>query len=259
MPSVVWISIAPVKGLALVHPDEVELGPAGVAENRRFCLIDADGRRYGVLRDGRLQTIVPTYDAGADRLALRFPDGTVVDGEVRLGAETTTDLYRVDLPVRLVEGPWSEALTRFLGVPVRLVRAEGPTGSVDRPRGPVTLVSEASLEELGRQAGMDAPVEGRRFRMLLGVSGCAPHEEDSWIGRQVSVGDAVVRIDERVARCAITTQNPETGRPDLDTLRIIRRYRGPRAEDGRSIDFGVVGSVVSPGRVRVGDPVAPVS
>lgn len=255
MTEVSWISIAPVKGLALVHVDEVELAPTGVAENRRFCLIDADGRRYGALRDGRLQTIVPTYDAPADHLALRFPDGTVVDGEVRLGAETTTDLYEWDLPVRLVEGPWSEAVSRFLDVPVTLVYAEGPTGSVDRPRGPVTLVSEASLEELGRQAGLERPVDGRRFRMLFGVSGCGPHEEDEWIGRAVALGDAVVRIDERVARCAITTQNPETGGPDLDTLRIIRSYRGVR--DQKKIDFGVVGSVVRPGRVRVGDPVYP--
>jgi uncharacterized protein YcbX len=256
VPELAWISIAPVKGLALVHPEEVELGLSGVAENRRFCLIDADGRRYGALRDGRLQTIVPTYDAPAGQLALRFPDGTVVDGEIRLGAETTTDLYQWDLPVRLVEGPWSEALSRFLDVPVTLVYAGGPTGSVDRPRGPVTLVSEASLEELGRQAGLERPVDGRRFRMLFGVTGCEPHKEDGWIGREVAVGDAVVRIDEPVARCAITTQNPETGAPDLDTLRIIPRYRGVR--DGKKIDFGVVGSVARPGRVRLGDPVHPV-
>lgn len=253
MAHISWISIAPVKGLALVHPDAVELGPAGVAENRRFCLVDADGRRYGALRDGRLQTIVPDYDAVTERLALRFPDGDVVEDRVRLGAETTTDLYRIDLPVRLVEGPWSEALSSFLGVAVRLVRAEGPTGSVDRPRGPVTLVSEASLEELGRQAGADRPVDGRRFRMLFGVSGCAAHEEDGWIGRQVEVGEAAVRIDEPVARCAITTQNPETGAPDLDTLRIIRRYRG--AGDPKKINFGVVGSVVRAGRVQVGDSI----
>jgi uncharacterized protein YcbX len=43
-PHVVRISIAPVKSLGLVHPDEIELGPHGVVGNRRFWLVDEDGR-----------------------------------------------------------------------------------------------------------------------------------------------------------------------------------------------------------------------
>jgi len=38
------ISYAPVKGLGLVQVDEVELERTGVRENRRFHLIDDDGR-----------------------------------------------------------------------------------------------------------------------------------------------------------------------------------------------------------------------
>jgi len=42
--SVVRISIAPVKALGLVHPETIELGPQGVAGDRRFWLVDASGR-----------------------------------------------------------------------------------------------------------------------------------------------------------------------------------------------------------------------
>jgi uncharacterized protein YcbX len=42
---------------------------------------------------------------------------------------------------------------------------------------------------------------------------------------------------------------------DLDTLRVIKGYRGVR--DGEAIDFGVYAAVEQPGRVRVGDPVEP--
>ena len=42
--SVAWITIAPVKSLALVHRDEVELEQFGVRENRRFYLVDDEGR-----------------------------------------------------------------------------------------------------------------------------------------------------------------------------------------------------------------------
>jgi hypothetical protein len=254
VPAVAWISFAPVKGLALVQADEVFLGRDGVADNRRFCIIDANGRRYGALRDGRLQAIGARWEPDARRLELRFPDGSVAAGADEPGDWVTTDLHDDDLHARVVRGPWAEALSRYAGRPLRLVEAEGPTRGVDRPHGPVTLVSEASLEALALSAGVDA-VDGRRFRMLFGLGGCVAHEEDTWLGRDVRLGEAVVRLTEQVARCAITTQNPETGAVDFDTLREIRAYRGFRNETGKHIDFGVFGTVAQPGRVSVGDPV----
>lgn len=254
MPSVSWLSIAPVKGLALVRPDEVELGRAGVAENRRFYLVDADGRQFGLLRNGRPVQIRPDYDERSDRLSLHFPDGSVVDGEVAL-AEPVTAAFHGGRPVagRYVAGPWSEAISAHAGRPLRLVKTDRPGDGVDRARGQVSLVSDASVDEIGRQGGREE-VDARRFRMLLGVAGCEPHEEDEWVGRDLQVGEAVVRLRGHVGRCAITTQNPETGVPDFDTLRTIKAYRGLR--DGQ-LDFGVYGEVVEPGRVKVGDPVEP--
>jgi uncharacterized protein YcbX len=247
------ISIAPVKGLALAHPEEVSLGPRGVAENRRFYLVDEEGRRYGLLRDGRLVQVEAETDADGTWLSLRFPDGSVVAGDVELGAPVATDFYGRPVEGRLVEGPWAEALSAHAGRPVRILRAEQPGGGVDRDRGPVSLASDASAEELSARAGV--PVDPRRFRMLFGIAGARPHEEDDWLGREVRVGDAVVRVLDRVARCAITTQDPRTGERDLDTLRLIDGYR-PRDPAG-GICFGVWGDVVQPGRVRLEDPVQP--
>ncbi|MHB8643529.1 MAG: MOSC domain-containing protein [Gaiellaceae bacterium] len=254
MKTVSRLSIAPVKGLALLHPTEIALESFGVADNRRFYVIDADGRRYAQLRDGTLVRIVPAWDGA--RLALTFPDGSVVDGEVDVGDAVTTDFYGRDVGGRLVVGPWNDALSEFAGRRLRLVRADEPGGGVDRERGSVTMLSDASLDELGRNAGRDG-VDARRFRMLIGIAGCAPHEEDEWLGGLVRVGDAVVRLHEQVARCAITTQDPDTGVPDLDTLREIRNYRGLRPGTTNHIDFGVFGDVEAPGRVRLGDAVEP--
>jgi uncharacterized protein YcbX len=253
---VAWLSVAPVKGLAIVPAEEIDLGPDGVEDNRRFFIIDERGRRYGVLEDGRLLRVRPEWDPDRWWLALRFPDGGVAQGVVELGEPLVSDLYDRALPAHEVCGPWSAALSGFLGKEVRLAHAETATRAVDRPRGPVSMVSEASLEELGRQAGLDGPVDGRRFRMLIGVGGCRPHEEDEWCGREVALGAAVVRILEPVARCVITTRDPETGERDLDTLLEIKAYRGtPRGK--KYVDFGVFGDVVEPGRVRVGDSVDP--
>ena len=256
MKTVSRLSIAPVKGMALVNPDEIALERFGVAANRRFHVTDANGRRYGQIRNGKLVRIQPEYDEESGRLALSFPDGRVVDGVPDLGEEVVTDFYGRPVPGRIVDGEWSEAISEFAGRPLRLVRCEEPGAGVDRGLGPVTMLSDASLDELARQVELDG-VDPRRFRMLIAIAGCSAHEEDEWLGGLVRVGDAVVRLHEQVARCAITTQNPTTGVPDLDTLREISRYRGTRDDDGKSIDFGVYGEVETPGRVRVGDSVEP--
>jgi uncharacterized protein YcbX len=254
VPSVSRISIAPVKGLGLLHPEAVSLERDGVREDRRFHVIDADGRRFNQLRNGALVQIRPDYDPDCERLTLRFPDGSVAEGDVLLGDEVTTDFYGRPVTGSFVEGPWSAALSGWAGLPLRLVQSP-PGLAVDRGRGHVSLISSASLAELGDNAGGSGPVDGRRFRMLFELDGCAPHEEDSWVKRHVRVGEATVRIRGDVGRCAITTQNPDTGEPDLDTLRTISAYRGfTESEAGaRHIPFGIYGEVVEPGRVTIGD------
>ncbi|MFY9577766.1 MAG: MOSC N-terminal beta barrel domain-containing protein [Gaiellaceae bacterium] len=254
MPTVTRISIAPVKGLALVHPDEVDLEKTGVLANRRFYIVDENGRRYGQIRNGKLVEVKPAYDPEQEHLTLSFPDGTTAEGDVRLGDEVTTDFYGRPVTGRIVLGPWAQALSSWFGRPLHLVQS-APGQAVDRDRGHVSLISEGSLRELARQAGQDEPVDGRRFRMLFQVDGLDAHGEDAWLKRRVRIGDALVLLRGTVGRCAITMQNPETGVPDFNTLRVLKDYRGLSAD--RQLDFGVYGEVLEAGRARVGDSVQP--
>jgi uncharacterized protein YcbX len=52
----------------------------------------------------------------------------------------------------------------------------------------------------------------------------------------------------------VTTQNPDSGAPDLDTLKALARYRG-EVETTEPLPFGVYAAVAQPGRVRLGDTV----
>ena len=254
MATVSLLSITPVKGLALVHPDEVEVTRRGVPENRRFFLVDETGKRWSGLPDGPLYGVHAETDSAADHLRLEFPDGTVIDGAVELGEPVVTRFFGHSSRGRFVTGPANDAFSELLGAPVRLVRSDDAGGGVDDS--PVSILTDASLAELARQSG-ETEVDGRRFRMLVQVAGTEPHEEDAWIGRRVRIGDAVVRVTKPDARCRMTTRNPETGLRDFDTLKAIKSYRGVRAGDGKAIDFGVYADVDEPGRVRVGDPVEP--
>jgi MOSC domain-containing protein len=250
---VAWLAVAPVKGLALSNREELLLERTGASENRRFYVVDETGRRFGLMRYGPLALVHADYDETDERLTLRFPDGETIDATVELGDAVATDFYGRPVAGHEVVGPWSDALSRYARRPLRLVRADRPGDGVDRGNhGSVSIVSQASLDELARRTNQ-AEVDARRFRMLIGVDGCAAHAEDDWIGGEVRIGDALLRIRDEVGRCAITTQNPDTGKPDLDTLRTIIGYRPRR--DPKQIPFGVYGDVVEAGRVRVGDAV----
>jgi uncharacterized protein YcbX len=245
------ISITPVKGTALHHPDEVVLERHGVAENRRFFMVDADGRLFGILRHAPFVRIRAALESGGERLSLTFPDGEVVAGEVELGQATATDFWGRPVHGRAVEGAFSTALSAYAGQTVQLVRSEQPGEACDVL--PATLVSRESVDELARHAGRDA-VDGRRFRMLLEIEGCEPHAEDGWEGSRVRVGEALLRMGGPVPRCAVTTRDPLSGRRDLDTLGTIAAYRGLDAK--RHANFGVYAEVEEPGRVRLGSDVA---
>jgi uncharacterized protein YcbX len=52
----------------------------------------------------------------------------------------------------------------------------------------------------------------------------------------------------------VTTQNPDTGEVDLNTLKIIASYR---TDQPKSANFGVYATVVEPGVAATGDEVVP--
>jgi uncharacterized protein YcbX len=251
---VVRICIAPVKALHVVNPNEVELTHAGVEGDRRFWLVDGDRRLVNGKRHPELMLVHPEWDEASRRLALAFPDGSVVEGEVEPEEPFAAELYGTPHPSRLVPGPWQQALSDFAGEPLTLLWSEG--GAQDRGNdrgGWASLVSRGSLDHLGAEAGATEPVDGRRFRMLFEIDGVEPHEEDGWLGKQVAIGDAVIVPLGDVGRCVVTTCDPDTAVSDLDTLKLLAGYR----PDGvvEPLPFGVYCDVALPGRVRVGDAV----
>jgi hypothetical protein len=247
-----WISFTPVKSTMLHLIDEADLLEAGVRGDRRFYFVTAPGRLVSNKDYGELQLVRADYDADADSLSLRFPDGEIVADQLRRGEEVETTFHKRPRAARLVLGPWAEAVSEFMEQPVRLVEPEWP--APDRGRGgAASLLAATSLGRLARQLGVDE-IDERRFRMNFGIEGIGEHEEDAWRGHRVQVGDAVVIPQGHVGRCVITTQNPDTGLTDLDTLKGLASYRRD-AETTEPLPFGIHAAVAEPGRVRVGDPI----
>ena len=252
---VAWIHVAPVKALAIDSRREAYIGPLGVEDDRRFCIVDPEtNKMLNAKRIAMLVSIRPELEDG--RLTLHFPSGPKVRGEVALGDPLSITIFSREAEARAVEGPFSDALSKAAGQPLRLVRLEHQGEGVDRSarRGAASILSEESLRAIGRAGGADRPGDPRRFRMLIGVSGVPAHTEDSWIGEQVHVGEAVLVPAGNVGRCAVTTVDPESGVSDFDTLAALAKYRGEKVTT-EPLPFGVWARVAKPGRVRLGDPV----
>jgi uncharacterized protein YcbX len=247
------LTITPVKGTQVRSVQRIELERAGARSNRRFFLIDQRGRMLNGKQLGELNSVISDYSEDARQLGLRFPDGRVVEDQVKLGDSVVARFYSRAVDSRLVDGPWSQALSTYLGQALRLVESDG---AVDRGRrGAASLISRASLARLAGAAG-ESQVDARRFRMLLEIDGVAAHAEDGWVGHDVRIGGAVVRFHGHVGRCLITSRDPETGVIDLPTLDILGSYRRDQ-ETTEPLPFGIYGEVLRDGPVRVGDPVLP--
>src|SRR6266516_3957964 len=99
------IAVAPVKGFRLLHPDEVMLTREGVVENRRFLLLDGEGKRLRSSLTAWPVRIRGEYDAAAERLSIRFPNGLQVAGSALGLGELVTPSNKGDRPIeaRVVE------------------------------------------------------------------------------------------------------------------------------------------------------------
>jgi uncharacterized protein YcbX len=253
--SVLRLNVTPVKGLALAHPEEVTLTEIGVADNRLFFMVDQDGAMVSADKFGPMQQVRASFDPERDVLTLAFPDGSEVKGgAVPTHEAVASDFYGRPVASHVVQGPFSEALSDYIGLGVRLVRSDlaGEGSDVHH----LTLVSKASVVALARAGGADGDIDSRRFRMLFELDGCDPYEEDTWDGRLLRIGESTVRVCGQVPRCVITTQSPSTGQKDFETLKVLATSRG-RMKNDTGLPFGMYAEVEEPGRVRIGDAVVP--
>lgn len=250
----------PVKGLTAEAMEEVQLAPGGgLPHDRRFALAQGDSpfdpaepawlpkRNFACLMaNARIALLHSAFDPRTGVLAIRAPEGPP------LMADTGTEAGRA-----LIAG----YLTRFLGEEARSGPAEGEEG----PRRPrfveapghaftdiapkaVSIIGLASLRAL--EAATGTHLDPLRFRANIYVSGSHPWAEFEWLGREIQLGGAKLRVFKRTQRCAATEVNPETAMRDAKPPRWLREHFG-------HADLGVYAEVIEGGRVAVGDALEP--
>jgi uncharacterized protein YcbX len=246
------IYLSPVKSLGLMQAERTAVTPDGIPGDRAFVVLDdrdevATLRRYGALAHARTR-----FDVERGELTMLLPGDREVTAAVVDGPEHEVLMFGRPLRGRIIDGPWAGELSELTGVPMRLMRALDGHAQDSHA---MSMLSLGSVEELSSRADLPEPLDPRRFRNTLLIEGTTAHEEDSWVGREVRVGSAVLRVADRDQRCSLITKNPDSGERDMDTLRVLASYR--RQDDGE-VCLGVYADVVEAGDVAVGDPVQPI-
>ena len=229
---------APVKGTRHLAFDVLRLDDRGPVGDREWCLVDVDARR--VLRTVQHPSLMGVV-AGMSGvvLELTLPSGESVAAEPALSGEVVTcDYWGRQVEVALTDGPHAQLVSDHLGQDVRLARA--PRGGVVYDA-PISLVGTGSLRELEADAA--------RFRATLVVETDEPWIEYTWLGREVRVGDALIRVGGAIPRCAVIDHHPETGIKDRRLLKALVQQR-PVNRAGEPM-FGVYAEVVRAGVVAV--------
>jgi uncharacterized protein YcbX len=249
--TVTRLSVAPIKGLRLNHPADIQLDQTGAVGDRDFMVLNADNKVISITRCGPLVRMTAGWDPACGQLTITADDGASCQDEILLGEQVVGEYWGTRRRGRLVIGPWNALISRIAGQGLRLVKCDDPGAGSDVH--PVTLIGEGSIRALERESGL-GPIDPRRFRMLIQFACPDEHVEDTWETSEVSAGTARLRIGRTVPRCAAVTRDPDCGERDQPVVRAIRDYRGVRPTGfGIGVPFGVYADVLEAGTLRVGD------
>ena len=258
------IHIYPLKAARAVDLDESRVEPWGLAGDRRWLLVDEDGRFISQREESALARVVVSCGRGRIHVSAAGRTGLVI-AEPPAGAALLKVSVWSSTLLAAAAGPEPDAwFSAYLGRPARLVYLDDPTRRPVDPGFsrdgdvvsfadgyPLLLTSAGSLGELGGWLAADGepPVPMTRFRPSVVVAGAPPWAEDRW--RRVRIGPVPFRVAKPCGRCVVTTTDQVTGERGPQPLKML----GRRRRFGRQLVFGQNLIPDSGGVIRVGDPV----
>ncbi len=256
------LHIHPIKSLGGFSVQEARITDRGFEHDRRWMLVDANGRfisqrevaqlaclhctptgngfQVTDIRSGRSIDLPWTLEDGSTGMATVWDDHVAV----RYASETRSSWFSEQLGISctLVYMPQDSSRA------VDARYAEGITSLSDGY--PYLIISQASLDDLNGRLERQIPMD--RFRPNIVIAGGEPFQEDVW--REVELGGARFALVKPCARCVITTTDQHTGERSAEPLRTLATYRRRITAEGVSkVDFGMNAMARGGDMVRVGD------
>jgi len=244
------ILIYPIKGLDPVEVESVSVSPSGsLMHDREFALFDEEDKVISGKRERRIHRIRSEIDLDTGVVFLRY--------------EGKSYKFTLD-EVKVIEDFFSEVF----GYRVFLRRSEGGFPDDREAHGP-TIVSVATLREVGSWFGLEEDNVRRRFRANLEIDDVPPFWEDSLVGedrpKKFYVGEVLFSGEGISKRCPVPTRDPFTGEETKGFAKVFVEKRtetlpnwSPRRRfEDTFYRLCLNTSVIEGSRLSVGDELRP--
>jgi len=158
------------------------------------------------------------------------PKLLALQGGMSVQGTATINGHRWDSPEAL------RLVTEAAGEPVSLAEVPAPQAFDVLP---LLVATDGAARYLN--------IDHRRLRPNILIADVPELEERHWPGQLIAIGSVRIDPEQLRDRCVMTTYHPDTQEQDPSVLqRIVRELDGCTALDS---------SVITPGTIRVGDPV----
>ncbi len=260
------LNIHPLKSGRAIAVDSADVRRDGLAGDRRFMIVDPNGRLVSQRELQMLARVEAEAMAGGVRLQMgeRMLLATF-DPDDRMGVtiwDTPVDAALADEAVNDVLSDWFGRPVKLVHMDARAHRAEGeewagvPVPVAFTDGFPVLVTTTGSLADLNRtliEKG-DTPVGMDRFRTNVLVTCDTPWEEDLW--ETLEIGDVTFDLVKPCSRCIMTTQDQVTGdRIGGDPIKGLAEKRMSADRRVPGVLFGWNAVPRAEGTIRLGDEV----
>lgn len=257
--SLASIHIHPIKSLGGIQMPQVRLTDRGLEHDRRWMLIDPDGRFLSQRECPAMACLHCTPSENGFRVTdVRNKNAAEVPWSLSDAERVKAKVWADEVELLLGDATMHEWFSDALQRPVRLVYMPDSTVRNTDPgyaharvalndAFPSLIISQASLDELNTR--LETPVPMERFRPNFVIAGGAPFQEDDW--KEITIGDVGFSVVKPCFRCVIITTDQRTGGRSPEPLRTLATYRSL----GNKVRFGMNATFTGRGVVKVGDAV----
>jgi uncharacterized protein YcbX len=265
----------PVKSMLGEDLSAGAVGSRGLEGDRVFAVLDGSGavgsakhpRKWGPLlscrssqdADRRVRVVLPDGTgqvAGSAGLDQRL--SALLGRPVRLSDKPLQD-GRIERAVPDYDGgaPQSALADSVLDATGTRVTSVGVATDSFRDFGPLHAVTTSTLQTL-RQRRPGPDFDPLRFRpnLVLDTGSVDGFPEDQWPGQRIRIGDTVLEAIIPTPRCVVPTLAHGELPADPTLMRAVaHEHRIPVLTMGSLTCVGIYLKVLTPGPVRLGDPV----
>jgi uncharacterized protein YcbX len=253
--------IYPVKSLGGFEVSAAQVLPKGLANDRRWMLVDENHRFLTQREVHRLSLLITSMDSLTGQVRVRAGDESLLLPQVVIGETLFTSVWNDRVEVVALDAVFDEWFSKHIGISCKLVAfpEENPrpvdpdfainsTDHTSLSDGyPVLVIGQSSLDDLN--ARLEDPVPMNRFRPNIVFTGGLPYEEDNW--KRFSIGGVAMAGVKPCARCVMTTIDQQTGVAGKEPLATLSQYR----KVGNKVLFGQNVIPLEMGMITVGDEI----